>query len=152
MSIVYCDYFGGVAAVKKRIVDAIKSIREANGLTHEEFDKFFGLDRVSVNPKYPSCRDIEEDPQRLNSNAVSIISMGLSLHLQDLFPIDEVAQRPDVIEAVVAEMKQKNAGLVGGGPPGTTMEMQVGIMILCSLQSELDTDYLETVPRPPAKA
>ena len=140
MNITFCDYFGGISAVKKKIAQAIQNERRARGLSTDEIDRFFDFTNASA--KYPRCKEIEDNPEKVNSNTASMMLNGLGVMLQDVFDVEAVVKNPENIKKIMAEMKRVGAGLVGGGPPGTTPESQVPLMIIIGLQSELDQHLL----------
>lgn len=83
MHINYCDFFGGVDAVKKKVAKAISKKRVKLGLTPKKVDKLL---RSYGEADAPRCANIEQHPELLTSSVLSHISIAFGMNVKGLFP------------------------------------------------------------------
>lgn len=133
--------FGGEQAMQKRLVNAIRTMREKQRISQEQLDEIcgFGSPMQCRDDQGTKTADFEADSSRMTSCIFAAASFALDLN------IDEVLQ-PDLdgetMQQVIDEMRCQKSGLVAcaGTPERQDVILcdQVPVYVILKALCEMD--------------
>lgn len=147
------EYFGGKESVRNRLSDAIRQARKREGFTQAALDELCGFGEAEktiqigdkqfsskARARLSDTKAIEDNPNLLRSQHVSLATAALGLRLTEVLPLTLSGEQR---RTVAQEMRTgKGAGVLYGSsgpdPDDIPLESQAELHVLLRVLSEID--------------
>jgi len=137
-------YFGGIDAIQRTLVHAVKEARKEKGWTTKKLDELCGLGRGygPSGARMPSCEEFENDHRLMTSGLFALVAFPLRLKVDRVLTYSSPPAEAD-LKGIVDLMKSRGLGFQYGGgvPEGTVIKYEHQIHVFLKLRALDEVDH-----------